>query len=84
MLSQQCVRAAIHTCVQVAVLIDRINDLLAAGTAGTAEAIRPQLSGATKALFDYLPPAIRQQLMLDRDSHGNVQVPRPPQPRAID
>ena len=34
-----------------------------------------RLSPANKAVFDFLPVAIKEQLCLDRDPHGNVQVP---------
>ncbi len=33
-----------------------------------------KLSAPSKKVFGFLPPEIRQQLLLDRDPHGNVQV----------
>lgn len=33
-----------------------------------------KLSPANQAVFAYLPDNIKQQLLLDRDPHGNVQV----------
>ena len=33
-----------------------------------------QLSPANLAVFQFLPTEVRQQLLLDRDPHGNVQV----------
>ena len=33
-----------------------------------------QLSFNNRAVFSYLPDNIKQQLLLDRDPHGNVQV----------
>ncbi len=36
--------------------------------------IRSKLSPQSQALFDFLPKQIREELMLDRDPHGNVQV----------
>eukprot|EP00922_Rhytidocystis_sp_ex-Travisia-forbesii_P059945 GHVS01088861.1.p1 GENE.GHVS01088861.1~~GHVS01088861.1.p1 ORF type:complete len:1296 (+),score=269.55 GHVS01088861.1:54-3890(+) len=59
---------------QVGKLIGEINTLMAEGRAATAEAIGPALSCDSRAVFDLLPPAIRQQLLLSRDPHGNVQV----------
>jgi pyrophosphate--fructose-6-phosphate 1-phosphotransferase len=55
-------------------LIAEINDVLAAGTPTTEEAVMPELSFNNRAVFSYLPANIKQQLLLDRDPHGNVQV----------
>jgi diphosphate--fructose-6-phosphate 1-phosphotransferase len=65
-------------------LINEINEILGADDEGTDSAAPPlqhteasvlaQLSNANKAVFSYLPANIKQQLMLDRDPHGNVQV----------
>ena len=38
------------------------------------EHVQSHLSDASKVLFDFLPKAIQDQLLLDRDPHGNVQV----------
>jgi len=60
-------------------LIDRLNAALA-GPAGEADgsareaAVRAGLEPGLARLFDALPDGIRAQLLLDRDSHGNVQV----------
>lgn len=35
---------------------------------------RNKLEPESKILFELLPPAIQEQLMLERDPHGNVQV----------
>ena len=35
-----------------------------------------KLSPASASVFSYLPQSIREQLLLDRDSHGNVIVSR--------
>jgi diphosphate--fructose-6-phosphate 1-phosphotransferase len=55
-------------------LIKEINDVLARGTETTEEAVLPELSYNNRAVFSYLPANIKQQLLLDRDPHGNVQV----------
>ena len=55
-------------------LISEINDVLATGVETTEAAVMPHLSFNNKAVFAYLPENIKQQLLLDRDPHGNVQV----------
>jgi diphosphate-dependent phosphofructokinase len=55
-------------------LISDINEVLAAGTAATEEAVMQRLSPANQSVFSYLPDNIKQQRLLDRDPHGNVQV----------
>ncbi|MCB1110035.1 MAG: diphosphate--fructose-6-phosphate 1-phosphotransferase, partial [Chlamydiia bacterium] len=49
-------------------LIGELNTLLAEGKDEKA------LSSKAKATFDFLPKEIAQQLLFDRDPHGNVQV----------
>ena len=49
-------------------LINELNTLLAEGKDENA------LSADAKATFEFLPKEIAQQLLLDRDPHGNVQV----------
>lgn len=56
------------------VLIAEINDVLATGVDTTVEAVYPLLSAANQVSFNYLPPSIKQQILLERDPHGNVQV----------
>jgi diphosphate--fructose-6-phosphate 1-phosphotransferase len=55
-------------------LINEINDVLASGVETTEAAVTPHLSFNNRAVFAYLPDTIKQQLLLDRDPHGNVQV----------
>lgn len=55
-------------------LISEINDVLATGVETTEEAVLKELSFNNRAVFSYLPTNIKQQLLLDRDPHGNVQV----------
>jgi len=70
---------------EMKVLISELNDLLAEGTA-TAQAFShvkkshrvdwtaEKLSPASSVVFRSLPEGIANQLCLDRDPHGNVQV----------
>eukprot|EP00750_Incisomonas_marina_P000333 INCI10247.1.p1 GENE.INCI10247.1~~INCI10247.1.p1 ORF type:complete len:782 (-),score=125.81 INCI10247.1:156-2501(-) len=46
----------------------------ATGTSATD--VRAKLSRDSGAVFDYLPSSIADQLLLDRDAHGNVNVSR--------
>lgn len=58
-------------------LISEINKIVA-GFSGDSEELKSlvlgKLSENSKALFDFLPHEIANQLLLDRDPHGNVQV----------
>jgi pyrophosphate--fructose-6-phosphate 1-phosphotransferase len=56
---------------EMRVLIDELNRLLAEGDAG---GVLEGLTPASRRVYDGLPEKIREQLLLDRDSHGNVQV----------
>jgi 6-phosphofructokinase len=62
---------------ELGVLIKEINDILPklSGEA-TANVVLERLSGSSKDVFAYLPDSIKSQLLLDRDSHGNVIVSR--------
>jgi pyrophosphate--fructose-6-phosphate 1-phosphotransferase len=55
-------------------LISEINDVLAAGTEASEEAVLKELSFNNRAVFSYLPGNIKSQLLLERDPHGNVMV----------
>jgi hypothetical protein len=60
---------------EVGLLIKELNDIIAAGVNSCdTPAILAALSPASASVFQFLPDAVREQLLLDRDSHGNVQV----------
>ncbi len=58
----------------VGALIDEINALLGRGVEPSA--LAGELASDNAAVFAGLPERIREQLLIDRDSHGNVQVSR--------
>ena len=60
-------------------LIGELNDTLSeveAAGGDRIDAVSRRLSGASKEVFDLLPASIKEQLLMDRDPHGNVQVSR--------
>lgn len=59
---------------EIGALIEEINRLLVEGI--DVEALAGRLTPPSAAVFAALPERIRDQLLLDRDSHGNVQVSR--------
>ena len=60
---------------EVGLLIKELNDIMASGVASSnTSAIIAALTPASASVFQFLPNVVRQQLLLDRDSHGNVQV----------
>lgn len=60
---------------EVKVLISSINELLSKPFEGDIrEYVSSNLSEDSRNLFNFLPKAISDQLLLDRDPHGNVQV----------
>lgn len=59
---------------QVQQLIAELNEILAHDIVDDAGLWKEKLSSQSLQLFDFLPSAIQEQLMLERDPHGNVQV----------
>ncbi|GJN22218.1 hypothetical protein PR202_gb09766 [Eleusine coracana subsp. coracana] len=59
---------------EVQKLIAELNEILAHDTVDEAGIWKNKLEPESKILFEFLPPAIQEQLMLERDPHGNVQV----------
>lgn len=57
-------------------LISEINELFGENTdiQNPRKYVLEKLSASSKSLFEFLPKAISDQLLLDRDPHGNVQV----------
>ena len=56
---------------EMRLLIQELNTLL---VGCTSEEVLSKLSPAAQDTFSYLPKEIREQLLLDRDPHGNVLV----------
>mmetsp|Transcript_1163 Transcript_1163/g.2127 ORF Transcript_1163/g.2127 Transcript_1163/m.2127 type:complete len:555 (-) Transcript_1163:2011-3675(-) len=60
---------------EVKVLITEINEILAHEFKGDIEEfVCSKLSDSSRSLFKKLPSSVSNQLLLDRDPHGNVQV----------
>lgn len=59
---------------QVQQLIAELNEVLAHDTVDEGGLWKNKLTPQSLSLFELLPPAIQEQLMLERDPHGNVQV----------
>ena len=60
---------------EIKVLINEINEILSKEFEGEIEQfVLSKLTEGSRALFNSLPGAISNQLLLDRDPHGNVQV----------
>ncbi|KAI3456504.1 hypothetical protein Pfo_013167 [Paulownia fortunei] len=59
---------------EVQQLIAELNEILAHDIVDEAGVWKKKLTPPSLQLFDFLPPAIQDQLMLERDPHGNVQV----------
>ncbi|MCH9632993.1 MAG: Pyrophosphate--fructose 6-phosphate 1-phosphotransferase [Chlamydiae bacterium] len=55
-------------------LNDELNSLLAHNEDLNAQNVSGHLSEKAKDFFELLPSNIQQQLMLDRDPHGNIQL----------
>ncbi|KAM7501010.1 hypothetical protein LguiA_025424 [Lonicera macranthoides] len=55
-------------------LIAELNEILAHEVVDEGGLWRQKLAPQSLQLFEILPPAIQEQLMLERDPHGNVQV----------
>jgi hypothetical protein len=56
-------------------LIAEINEILSHPYEGDVAAfVLSKLTPESKVVFEFLPESISEQLLLDRDPHGNVQV----------
>ncbi|GAB4830805.1 hypothetical protein Ancab_004835 [Ancistrocladus abbreviatus] len=61
---------------EVQKLIAELNEILAHDVVDEGGLWKKKLTNQSLELFEFFPPAIREQLMLERDPHGNVQVAR--------
>ena len=61
-------------CLQVQHLIAELNEILAHDTVDEGGLWKKKLTDQSLKLFEFLPKAMQEQLMLERDPHGNVQV----------
>lgn len=59
---------------QVQQLIAELNEILAHDIVDDEGLWKRKLTSQSLELFEFLPQAIQEQLMLERDPHGNVQV----------
>lgn len=59
---------------EVQQLIAELNEILAHEVVDEAGLWKKKLKPQSLELFEFLPAAIQEQLMLERDPHGNVQV----------
>jgi pyrophosphate--fructose-6-phosphate 1-phosphotransferase len=59
---------------EVQQLIAELNEILAHEVVDEEGLWKSKLTPQSAKLFEILPPAIQEQLMLERDPHGNVQV----------
>lgn len=59
---------------EVQQLIAELNEILAHDVVDEGGLWKKKLQPQSQQLFDFLPQAIQEQLMLERDPHGNVQV----------
>lgn len=73
------VKRYMGVCAQIGALISELNELLADVTTDVQshDAVMTRLSPANLGVFEFLPACTRQQLLLDRDPHGNVQARTP-------
>ncbi|XP_017612434.1 pyrophosphate--fructose 6-phosphate 1-phosphotransferase subunit beta [Gossypium arboreum] len=59
---------------EVQQLIAELNEILAHDVVDEDGVWKKKLTNQSLKLFEFLPQAIQEQLMLERDPHGNVQV----------
>lgn len=59
---------------QVQQLISELNEILAHDSVDETGMWKKKLQSQSQELFELFPQAIQEQLLLERDPHGNVQV----------
>lgn len=65
---------SLYICFQVQQLIAELNEILAHDVVDEEGVWKKKLQNQSRLLFDFLPQAIQEQLLLERDPHGNVQA----------
>jgi diphosphate--fructose-6-phosphate 1-phosphotransferase len=65
---------AIEFFTDIGILIGEINDIQAKADGQTKDQVAEQLTETSRENFNFLPVSIQDQLLLDRDPHGNVNV----------
>lgn len=64
----------IEVIAECGILIGELNHLLLDEIHANAQSVLPKLSPASQSLFSSFPKSLQEQLLLKRDSHGNVEV----------
>ncbi|KAH9605215.1 hypothetical protein KSS87_019906, partial [Heliosperma pusillum] len=59
---------------EVQQLIAELNEILASGVVDEGGEWKKKIKDQSRQLFELLPQTIRDQLLIERDPHGNVQV----------
>jgi diphosphate-dependent phosphofructokinase len=72
MSSTKCNCVIVHYDPQVQQLIAELNELLAHDVVDQEGAWKKKLRSQSHELFEILPKAIQEQLLLERDPHSNV------------
>src|SRR5581483_3035580 len=64
----------IEVIAECGVLISQLKHLFLGGFHADSSSIRPKITPSSQSLFSSFPKSLQEQLLLKRDSHGNVEV----------